>query len=91
MSNTPITPATLHQWQHSHPLLQPLMATEELCWINPSLQPFFLAQRQLPLGMIDMQDASDRLQRFASYIAHTFPSTAAAAGVIESPLRPIPA
>ena len=39
----------------------------------------------------DIAAAAERLQRFAPYLAAVFPDTAAANGLIESPLRPIAA
>ena len=38
-----------------------------------------------------MEDAEERLRRFASWIAARFPETAASGGIIESPLTEIPA
>ena len=38
----------------------------------------------------DVDDAEARLRRFAPWIAERFPETAAAGGIIESPLTPIP-
>ena len=40
--------------------------------------------------MADIDEAEARLARFAPYIARVFPETAAAGGVIESPLTAVP-
>ncbi|WP_199507025.1 MULTISPECIES: D-serine ammonia-lyase [unclassified Psychrobacter] len=81
---------TIKQLYHSHPLLNSLSATKESCWLNPKLQRFTDAKTSLPLGKSDIADASERLNRFAPYIAKVFPETAANNGIIESPLIAIP-
>ena len=43
-----------------------------------------------PLTMADVQDASDRLDRFADYFQVAFPETQATGGILESPLQGIP-
>lgn len=80
----------IEQLYHTYPLLKTITATKPLCWLNPKWQPFTEAAHNLPLGLDDIADASERLQRFAPYIASVFPETAASNGIIESPLRAIP-
>ncbi|MEH6651616.1 MAG: D-serine ammonia-lyase [Motiliproteus sp.] len=81
---------SIEQWCQSHPLLKRLILTEPLCWINPQLAPFADVKAKLPLGPDDIADAAARLDRFAPYLAKVFPETAAAQGLIESPLIKIP-
>ncbi|MCF6178492.1 MAG: D-serine ammonia-lyase, partial [Geopsychrobacter sp.] len=57
-------------------------------WLNPAYQPGARAGGRLT--KTDIQDAADRLTRFAPLIKELFPETAPAAGLIESPLLPIP-
>ncbi|GAA0788974.1 D-serine ammonia-lyase [Marinobacterium sediminicola] len=80
----------LTQWLQSHPLLNPIIAHQELCWFNPKLRQFAEIVETLPLGTADIRDAADRLQRFAPYIVQAFPDTAENGGLIESPLVKIP-
>lgn len=82
--------ATIEQLYHTHPLLKTITATKPLCWFNPKWQPFAEVAHALPLGLDDIADAANRLQRFAPYIASVFPETAASDGIIESPLIAIP-
>ncbi|MFJ4431159.1 D-serine ammonia-lyase [Pseudomonas sp. NPDC089395] len=81
------TPA---QWCASHPLIEDLMALRETQWFNPAIAPAAQALGDVGLTAADVQAASARLQRFAPYLATVFPDTAASAGIIESPLRPLP-
>ncbi|MCP2040427.1 D-serine dehydratase [Neisseria sp. HSC-16F19] len=73
------------------PLIQTLRAAEPVCWHNPHTAPFAGALADVGLDAADVADAAARLQRFASYIARVFPETAAAGGLIESPLYALPA
>ena len=82
--------ASIAQLYHTHPLLKTITATKPLCWLNPKWQPFTEVAPNLPLGLDDIADASERLKRFAPYIASVFPETAASDGIIESTLRAIP-
>ena len=81
------TPA---QWCASHPLIEDLMALRETQWFNPAIAPAAEALGDVGLTAADVQAASARLQRFAPYLATVFPDTADSAGIIESPLRPLP-
>ncbi len=59
----------------------------EIFWLNPdSGKP-----SDAVFTEADIDDAEARLERFAPYIARVFPETAEAGGIIESPLREIPA
>ncbi len=66
-------------------LFEQIKAGIPVFWRNPNLLPSpafsFTAQ--------DVQDAKARLKRFAPWIAQRFPETAAANGIIESPLSDI--
>jgi D-serine dehydratase len=71
-------------------LIEDLMALRETQWFNPAIAPAAEALGDVGLTAADVQAASARLQRFAPYLATVFPDTAASAGIIESPLRPLP-
>ena len=81
---------TLLQWRQEYPIMDRIAALEETAWINPEKEPFQEAIARCPLNCADVQDASDRLDRFAAYFRKAFPETAAAGGILESPLRQIP-
>ena len=63
---------------------------EEVCWKNPKKTSFEEGMKNCPLSMSDVEDASARLQRFASYFKAVFPETQKTNGIIESPLKEIP-
>lgn len=71
-------------------LIPRLQNLDELLWLNPSLTNFKSIKDSLALNEANIKDASDRLARFAPYIAVAFPETAINHGLIESPLRAIP-
>lgn len=72
-------------------LIHALKDLQETQWRNPKQNGADDAISTCPLTMADIQAASDRLQRFAPFIRKAFPETAATAGIVESPLRQIPA
>ncbi|RBW68619.1 D-serine ammonia-lyase [Bacillus taeanensis] len=74
-----------------YPLLEKLISLDELLWLNPSLEPFKTGINKCPLSQKDVNDAEERLKRFAPYIAKVFPETEKTNGIIESPLAEIPA
>ena len=80
----------LAAWYASHPLIRDLVALRETSWFNPAIAPAATALADVGLGADDVAQASARLQRFAPYIAQVFPQTAAAGGLIESGIRPLP-
>lgn len=82
---------TAQDWCNDHPLLADLVALKESTWFNPAIAPCAEALGDVPLTRADMDDASARLQRFAPFIQSAFPQTREAAGLIESPLHPLPA
>ena len=86
---TPTPP--IHTLLQQYPLLQRLQAAEELAWFNPATTSVADALPHIGLDSGDIAAAAERLQRFAPYLAAVFPDTAAANGLIESPLRPIAA
>lgn len=72
-------------------LFDQITATKEVFWANPKYSSDPQAVVKLPLGVNDVRDAEARLARFAPYIAKVFPETQASRGIIESPLRAVPA
>ncbi|MBW3163732.1 D-serine ammonia-lyase [Ferrimonas balearica] len=74
-----------------HPLLQQLVALQPVTWFNPEATTLSEALPDVGLTAEDVAEASARLARFAPYLAEAFPETAEQRGIIESPLRAIPA
>ena len=72
-------------------LMEKIRAGQEACWSNPGKLPFAEAAQNCVLTMEDVLDASHRLERFAAYFEKAFPETRESKGIIESPLRHIPA
>ncbi|UED71532.1 D-serine ammonia-lyase [Brevibacillus sp. HD3.3A] len=79
---------TIEQWKSEYPLLSELMATAEVFWTNPRLTP--VAEAEMTVTAEEVQDAEERLRRFAPFIQQAFPETSSASGLIESPLASIP-
>ncbi|MBJ8074762.1 D-serine ammonia-lyase [Bacillus cereus group sp. N12] len=73
-----------------YPLVNKLIATEEVLWINPNIEKYETAIKASSLNEEDVKDAEERLKRFAPYIAKVFPETQETNGIIESPLVKIP-
>lgn len=76
--------------KEKHPLLNQLVLTEEVFWVNPNKEEFEIGIQKAPLTKDDVKDAEERLKRFAPYIAKAFPETKDTNGIIESPLVTTP-
>lgn len=74
-----------------YPLVEELIGLNETSWFNPSITSVEEALPHVGLDAMDIRDASERLLRFAPYLAKAFPETAPAQGIIESELVSIPA
>ena len=81
----------IQEWLKEYPFLADIVATKPAFWLNPNITTFAEAETYIDLHYNDIQDASERLQRFRPYIERVFPETAKARGLIESPLAKIPA
>ena len=68
------------------PLTKKMTAGEEVIWINPKLDNKITPD----ISKADIEDVSQRLNRFAPYIQKVYPETADKKGIIESPLVEIP-
>ncbi|MCM3736798.1 D-serine ammonia-lyase [Bacillus cytotoxicus] len=76
--------------KEKHPLLNQIVLTEEVFWVNPNKEEFETGIQKAPLTKDDVTDAEERLKRFAPYIVKAFPETKDAGGIIESPLVATP-
>ncbi|NUC18850.1 D-serine ammonia-lyase [Bacillus mycoides] len=72
--------------KEKYPLVNNLIATEEVFWVNPNMEKYETAIKNSPLNEEHVKDAEERLKRFAPYIAKVFPETKETGGIIESPL-----
>ena len=68
-----------NQWLKEVPILQALTTRVECYWTNPN-------KMNLPIDKAPIDEAEERLIRFAPYLAHLFPETKPKNGMIESPL-----
>lgn len=75
-----------------NPTLKKVSEKKEVLWINDRYLPFDMTDGlcQLVVSDADIQDAEERLKRFAPFIRKCFPETEVTNGMIESPLRAIP-
>lgn len=76
----------LENLKEEHPLINKLIETEEVFWLNPNMEKYETAIKDSPLNEENVKDAEERLKRFAPYIAKVFPETQEMGGIIESPL-----
>ena len=68
------------------PLVDKLIKLQPCSWFNPNITTLDIALPYVGLDQTDITDASERLKRFAPYLALAFPETAATQGIIESPV-----
>ena len=73
------------------PVLEKMRHAEEVLWINPEKTDFEESMRECELGQKNVEDAEQRLLRFAPLIQKYFPETQKHQGLIESPLVEIEA
>ena len=81
---------TAAQWISDLPLLKELMQEQETTWFNDQVLPARDGIERVGLTVTDVDDAADRLKRFAPLIMELFPATASSMGIIESPLVAVP-
>ncbi len=79
----------IEQLTEQYPLVKELIELKEVSWFNPSITRLDEGLSYVGLGSDDIQDASQRLKRFAPYLAKAFPETAKTNGIIESEVVPI--
>ena len=68
------------------PLVKKLIQLQPCSWFNPDTTTLAIGLPYVGLDQIDIKKASERLNRFASYLALAFPETATTKGIIESQL-----
>ena len=78
-------------WIAAYPVVSDLCALKETAWVNPDKLPFAQAAAACPLTLWPTSRTPPRgWSGFAPYLAAVFPETAAAGGIIESPVPPHP-
>ena len=82
---------SIREWTREFPVLEDVIASEEVFWRNPNYDRFQISEERLPFSANGLKDAEDRLSRFSSYIVREFPETKERNGLIESPLHRVPA
>lgn len=87
---TMINGKSLEAWTSEFPSLHGLMEHREEFWINDGLKSFCEAIESVELSQAHVDDAKDRLARFAPYIKRVFEETEKTGGIIESPTVEIP-
>lgn len=70
------------------PIIKKLLK-DKVLWLNPNYSDFNQAIKSSSLTMEDIDDAENRLLRFAPFICKYFPETLPHNGMIESELKPI--
>ncbi|MFJ5624876.1 D-serine ammonia-lyase [Peribacillus loiseleuriae] len=90
MENKIIQGKTIKEWKEEYPLMSKIISTDEVFWTNSKYEKFTDAIKKISLSEKDVEDAEERLNRFAPYIAKVFPETQKTNGIIESPIVPIP-
>lgn len=73
------------------PLVNELCALQPVTWFNPRYTSLSEGYPNVGLTGSQVADAAERLQRFAPWLMVAFPETQESRGIIESPIRPLPA
>lgn len=79
------------EWTEEFPLIDELVALRQAQWFNPDIRGAAEGLAEVGMSPADIQDAADRLKRWAPYLALVFPEARPTAGILESPLVAVPA
>ena len=80
----------LAEWTATYPTLKTLLRCEETAWFNPYATAAAEGLSRVGLTRADIEDARDRLKRWAPYLAQVFPAARPTGGILESPLTCVP-
>lgn len=75
----------ISKWVEEYPKIETLINTEETDWFNPQTKSAQEGLEEVGLTSADIEDARDRLKRWAPYLAEVFPEAKRTAGILESP------
>lgn len=81
----------LEELEQKNSLIRKMACGQEITWINPELTDSKKAMKGISVTPEEVADAEARLKRFAPFIKMCFEETEETDGLIESPLREIPA
>ena len=81
---------SIKNWISEYPVIKDIASLYPTFWLNQNQKPFSLAEKELRFTRLDVKDATERLDRFRSYLTLAFPETAPQDGEIESVLQSIP-
>ncbi len=76
----------MSNFEEKYPIIKEMKNGNEAVWFNPDIETNFSEE----VTSADIEEARQRLERFAPYLAKVFPDTAARNGIIESELKEIP-
>lgn len=77
----------LNQTYLTNSVVKKLSEGTELGWVNPKRLLWEEAKGELEVSVTDIDEAEERLNRFAPFIVKCFPETEERQGIIESPRR----
>lgn len=69
--------------------LKSVSELKEVLWLNPKLLPYNEAAEKIKIDLSAIDDAENRLEKFAPLIEILFPETRSSHGIIESPLKEV--
>ncbi|GIO22887.1 D-serine ammonia-lyase [Oceanobacillus sp. J11TS1] len=78
---------SINEWISAFPDFGPILNYTPFYWGNPYAGEKGTASQEQPLQLEDIQDAEERLKRFAPFIAAAYKETEKSEGMIESPLK----
>ncbi|MCL2873600.1 MAG: D-serine ammonia-lyase [Defluviitaleaceae bacterium] len=70
---------------NKYPIIEKMTKEEEIVWVNPNCDNKISTN----ITLSEIEDVSERLNRFAPYIKKVFKETSKSGGIIESPLKEI--
>lgn len=88
--NNPMNSKQIEALVAQHPVVDDLIQLKETIWLNPSFTTLEMGLPFVGLNQNNIDDARDRLARFAPYLMSIFPETKISKGIIESELVSIP-
>jgi D-serine dehydratase len=74
---------------NSNKIMKNISGLNEIFWTNNKQESYIEAESIINIGTVPIDDAENRLQKFAPLIEKLFPETKLSHGIIESPLKEI--